>query len=124
VHQTIKHHLVRSCHDLSEGGLAVAIAEMAFAGELGVELNLTPLIKQTGCSPETILFSESHSRYLLEVSPEKTHDLEAEFEHIPYVKLGLVTNSKRVRIQDHHQNWIIDEEINLLKKVWKHGIQF
>ncbi len=40
LHQAIKQGLILSCHDLSEGGLAVAAAEMAFAGGVGVELKL------------------------------------------------------------------------------------
>ena len=41
LHHAIKQGLILSCHDLSEGGLAVAAAEMAFAGGVGVELNLS-----------------------------------------------------------------------------------
>src|SRR6185312_3382776 len=42
VHEAISRGLVRSCHDLSEGGLAVAVAEMAIAGGLGAFLALMP----------------------------------------------------------------------------------
>src|SRR5207253_3141203 len=62
VHSAITKGLIRSCHDLSEGGLAVAIAEMAFAGGVGADvtsLNASEL-------PEvTRLFSESATRFLL-----------------------------------------------------------
>ena len=68
VHDAIRQGLVRSCHDLSEGGLATAVAEMAFAGGLGVSLDLQPLAKSTGISDDTVLlFSESNSRFVLEV---------------------------------------------------------
>jgi phosphoribosylformylglycinamidine synthase len=60
--------LVASAHDLSEGGLIVALAEMAFSGEFGAVINLDSIPKLTPiCSPETLLFSESPSRILLEV---------------------------------------------------------
>ena len=56
------------CHDLSEGGLAVAAAEMAFAGGLGLELELAPLRSASGLEdPAVLLFSESNTRFLIEV---------------------------------------------------------
>jgi phosphoribosylformylglycinamidine synthase subunit PurSL len=55
---------VQSCHDLSEGGLAVAVAEMAIAGRLGARLHTLPHADAT-----TALFSESNGRFLCEVTP-------------------------------------------------------
>ena len=53
--------LVRSCHDLSEGGLAVAAAEMAFAGGVGADLTAAPE------ADDVWLFSESPTRWLVEI---------------------------------------------------------
>ncbi len=64
---------VRSCHDLSEGGLAVAAAEMAFAGGLGVELNLASMATEatgSGVPAAALLFGESAGRFLVEVAPD------------------------------------------------------
>jgi phosphoribosylformylglycinamidine synthase len=56
--------LVVSCHDCSEGGLAVALAEMAFAGGLGIEADLRGLPRSKDCCrTDAQLFSESNSRY-------------------------------------------------------------
>src|SRR5437762_3741985 len=67
VHAAIQRGLVRSCHDLSEGGLAVAVAEMAFAG--GVGADVTGLrAAGAGVSDEVLLFSESPTRFVTEVS--------------------------------------------------------
>ncbi len=62
--------LVRACHDCSEGGLGVAIAEMAFAGGLGATIYLKS-VPRTGpiYRNDYILFSESNSRFLVEVAP-------------------------------------------------------
>jgi len=60
--------IVMSCHDLSEGGLAVAAAEMAFGGMLGVELDLRAMGK---LRTDFKLFSESNGRWLLEVDPDR-----------------------------------------------------
>jgi phosphoribosylformylglycinamidine (FGAM) synthase-like enzyme len=70
VHRAISTGLVRACHDLSEGGLAVAVAEMAFAGGLGAQIDLHAV--PTSCTldnPAVRLFSESNSRFLCEVLP-------------------------------------------------------
>jgi phosphoribosylformylglycinamidine synthase len=89
VHRAIAAGLVRSCHDLSEGGLAVAAAEMAFAGQLGVELDLLPLV-YSGVSAEVALFSESNSRFLVEVAPHQVEAFEAQMTAIACVMIGAV----------------------------------
>jgi len=62
---------VKSCHDLSEGGLAVAAAEMAFSGGYGIQLNLGSVPRARNMKRnDYIVFSESNSRFLMEV-PEK-----------------------------------------------------
>ena len=67
----ISRGLVRSCHDLSEGGLAVALAEMALAGGLGADVSLgTSRATATAAHDAVLLFSESPSRFLLEVRPD------------------------------------------------------
>src|SRR5439155_15043389 len=69
LHEAIRQGLVRSCHDLSEGGLAVAVAEMAFAGGIGADLTH---IRPAGIyDPEAVLlFSESTTRFIVEVTVE------------------------------------------------------
>jgi phosphoribosylformylglycinamidine synthase len=83
LHRAILNGLVRSCHDLSEGGLAVALAEMAIAGGVGAEVELhTHLWPATADSPResenlpahVLLFAESNSRFIVEVEPKKFRD--------------------------------------------------
>jgi phosphoribosylformylglycinamidine (FGAM) synthase-like enzyme len=64
LHQAILEGLVWSCHDLSEGGLGVAVAEMCIAGRTGVELTELPHDDLTAA-----LFAESQSRLIVEVAP-------------------------------------------------------
>jgi len=93
LHRAVAAGLVRACHDLSEGGLAVAAAEMALAGRLGATLSLAALPTDGAESPaeEWLLFSESNGRYLVEVSPADAPRLEALLEGTPYARIGLVT---------------------------------
>ncbi len=85
MHEAISRGLLRACHDLSEGGLAVAAAEMAFAGGLGLTMQLEAVsARQFHTADEsqattTLLFSESASRFLMEVAPDKAQALEGIF---------------------------------------------
>ena len=65
LHTALRTGRVRACHDLSEGGLAVALAEMAVAGRLGVEIESLP-----HPSPTVALFSETCGRFVCEISPD------------------------------------------------------
>ncbi|MCH2180030.1 MAG: phosphoribosylformylglycinamidine synthase subunit PurL [Mariniblastus sp.] len=99
LHDAINQRSVRSCHDLSEGGLAVAIAEMAFAGGLGAELDLSDELKRSGLSAAQCLFSESNSRFIVEVAPEH----EASFTELfagDARRLGVVTEAPDLLICD------------------------
>ena len=98
VHAAIQKKFLLSCHDLSEGGLAVAVAEMAFAGELGVQLDITEMRRNHFIDASVALFSESNSRFLVEVPYDRTEAFEAHMNEVPYQKLGTVTNEPNVTI--------------------------
>ena len=118
VHRAIQSGLIRSCHDLSEGGLAVAVAEMAFAGGLGVEVDLSPVSTSSGLSdPAVLLFSESSTRFLIEVTPESMSKLEAIFAGLPFVQIGTVTVAARVRCGVGGKP-VIDADCADLKSAW------
>ncbi len=119
VHAALRRGWVRSCHDLSEGGLAVAAAEMAFAGGLGIDLDLAPLRDESGLgSTAEMLFSESPTRFLLEVPSHCSRDFERNFEGLPLVQLGEVTASPQVRIYDAAGKLVIDSTCAELKSAW------
>jgi phosphoribosylformylglycinamidine (FGAM) synthase-like enzyme len=86
VHTAIQRGLLRSVHDLSEGGLAVAVAEMCIAGGLGAKL--------TSEFDVVTLFSESNSRFVIEVEPACTAEVESLFKDLPIRKLGNVVADK------------------------------
>ncbi|MFO0983963.1 MAG: AIR synthase-related protein [Planctomycetota bacterium] len=90
MHQAIVRQLVRSCHDLSEGGLGVALAEMCFAGAVGAVVDLTSVPSRTTLRDDVLLFSESAPRFLLEVGPDQLADLLSLFERagIPCAMIG------------------------------------
>jgi phosphoribosylformylglycinamidine synthase len=122
VHEAIRQGFVRSCHDLSEGGLAVAVAEMAFAGGLGVMLDLQPLAKSSGLSDNTVLlFSESNSRFVLEVPAAMQTSVESlcRVASVPCTKLGEVTTASRLQILGTAGVLVIESTLDELKQSWK-----
>ena len=119
VHRAISSGLVRSCHDLSEGGLATAAAEMAFAGGLGIDLDITSVAEAASLSdPATILFSESTTRFLIEVEPAKASQFEATFAGLPLARGGQVTSSGHVRVASSGGGKLIDASLVELKAAW------
>lgn len=122
VHEAIQQGLVRSCHDLSEGGLAVAVSEMAFAGGLGVSLDLQALAKSSGLSDGAVLlFSESNSRFVLEVPVTAQAAVESlcRSSDVPVIKLGEITSTDRVQIRGAAGALVIDSALDELKQCWK-----
>jgi len=89
LHQAITSGLVRSAHDLSEGGLAVAAAEMCIGGRLGMELNIK----------EAVLFNEVNGCLLVEVSPENTNAFEQQFTDLPFRNIGTVIQDPTLTIR-------------------------
>ena len=112
--------LVRACHDCSEGGLAVAAAEMSFAGGLGMELGLGAVpIEGDIKGEDTLLFSESNSRFLVEVRPQRVGAFEKALKGIPYGLLGRVKKEPVFVIKDRHDRTLIHEGIYSLKEAWQ-----
>ena len=73
---------VTAVHDLSAGGLGVAIAEMAISGDKGAQVDLTQIIHETSLSEAEVLFSESHARYLITVKEESLDDVSSTLKEI------------------------------------------
>lgn len=86
--------LIMACHDCSEGGLAIAAAEMVLASQgKGVEIDLRS-IGAEGMRSDYALFSESNSRYLIEVGEDSQKAFEELFRGLPCRKVGRVTGGE------------------------------
>ena len=117
--------LVRSCHDCSEGGIGVAAAEMAFAGGYGMRLQLDSV--PTGeaiAGDDLLLFSESNSRFLVEVVPGQQRDFEQYMEGVPLGYLGQVSESPEFVITGREGQRVVDTSIGLLKSAWQVPLLF
>jgi phosphoribosylformylglycinamidine synthase len=123
LHRAIKSKLVASCHDLSDGGLAVAIAETGFAGNLGmmVDLGKVPVVQVE--NDDAILFSETPGRLLVTVPPAA----EEAFKIImgdAAAKIGFVSEDLTISVTGIHKHTIIDEDIFKLKAAWQAPLGF
>jgi phosphoribosylformylglycinamidine synthase len=119
MHRAINSGLVRACHDPSEGGLAVAAAEMAFAGGLGARIDVAAMPTSVGALADVArLFSESNTRFLCEIESEKSAAFEDALKGIAIVKIGEVTGDTRLEIGRGGTS-LIDVDIFELKEAWQ-----
>ncbi len=125
--EAIRNGWVRSCHDLSEGGLLVAATEMSLAGLAGVTLNMERLVVKgsRGLRYDALtiakLFSESASRFLVEIAPEQLGSFEKHMrlsgiDDVTYV--GTVTHTSRFIVQDGREE-LVNLGIDELQRAWK-----
>ncbi len=120
MHRAIAAGLLAACHDLSEGGLAAAAAEMAFAGGLGAELQLANVPRTGNLSSAALLFSESNTRFLCEVSETNAAAFETALAGITAARIGVVRDDDRVIVASPDQSApVIDASIHDLKRSWQ-----
>jgi phosphoribosylformylglycinamidine synthase len=123
VHRAIAAGCVAACHDLSEGGLAAAAAEMAFAGDLGAELRLADVPGAVGDplpsdAEAILLFAESNSRFLCEVPADRAVEFERLLEGLPCSWAGDVTREPRLVIRGFDGAPRIDACCDGLRQAW------
>ena len=112
--------LVRSCHDCSEGGIGVAVAEMAFSGGYGMSLNFDDI--PTGeeiTADDYLLFSESNSRFIVEIEPQHRHTYENHMAGVPIGCLGTVTDTPEFVIKGRAGHPIVETSVHILKSAWQ-----
>ncbi|HZZ73121.1 MAG TPA: AIR synthase-related protein [Pirellulales bacterium] len=146
LHKAIVAGHVRACHDLSEGGLAVALAEMTFAGGLGAKVYLEqiphdPAIdgESASCADVILLFSESNSRFVCEVAPDQIGHFETLLGDVPHAIIGEVNESGRLQIvgpkpktsggdlrhADPLQDvLVVDADLAELKRAWQQPLRW
>jgi len=115
--------LLRACHDCSEGGIAAALAEMAFSGGLGAEAYLDKAPCEVR-KDEVILFSESNTRFIAEVRKENRKRFENLMKGVSMGLIGEVSDRKDVKIHGVDGNKVIDSDIAELKEAWQRPLRW
>lgn len=121
--EAIDRDLVEACHDLSEGGLAVAASEMAFSGGLGLEVDLGAVRVSSPMRDDLLLFSESNSRFLVEVSPDNASEFERMMGGIIFSKVGRVLEERRVRFYGSAGRLVVDASLSDLLEAWRGALR-
>ncbi len=111
LHQAMTAGLVRACHDVSEGGLAAAAAEMCIGGRLGMSLTLKT------DDPATTLFGEGNGRLVVEVRSGDSRAFEAHFDPAVIQRSGVVTDGPRLNISSQTQA-LVSVAVSELVRAW------
>ncbi|MDZ7378623.1 MAG: AIR synthase-related protein, partial [candidate division KSB1 bacterium] len=112
--------LVRACHDCSEGGLGVAIAEMAFAGGRGATIDLSRVPHDlTVVRNDTLLFAESCSRLLVEVPQKAAEEFGRLLAGLPYAVIGQVQEQPRLEVRGVQGRVVVEAAVADLKESWQ-----
>jgi len=115
---------IRACHDLSEGGLAVAAAEMAFSGGYGIKLQLRGVPRAMEIDRnDFVLFSESNSRFLVEVAKKHASKFESIAKGVSHSIVGEVTKENQFCVYGLECEKMVDIEVSELLNTWRHGLE-
>ena len=116
--RAIEAGIVNSCHGIYKGGLAVALAQIAFAGDLGLEIDLDLVPVSESLPRDTILYSESASRFLVTVSPERKEEFELTMAGNTFGLIGKVSDGQMLSVA-RGKRTIISEDVRRFKKSWQ-----
>jgi len=120
LHKAMRRGLVRACHDCSEGGLGVALAEMALGGNWGAWIDLETLPRGDQVHrADVALFSESLGRFVVEVTPQSQDDFESIFDGLPVGRVGQVAKEPVLQIHGFDGEEVMRLEISALRRAWK-----
>jgi phosphoribosylformylglycinamidine synthase II len=124
LYEALSRGLVKSCHDCSDGGLAVTLAETAFSGGLGMEIDLTAVPVQGVLDEGILCFSESAGRFVATVASADAAEFDRIMEGLPAARVGTVSFGTdlvlRGRRPEHRWSWDVYE----LKEAWKRPLAF
>ncbi len=127
VYLAIQNELIQSCHDCSDGGLVIALAESAFAGGFGMKINLHDIPTENNENApkmrnDWILFSESPSRLIITIKKENKNEFETLMKDQIYSNIGVVEDQNLI-INGLDNNQIINISIQDMKNAWNETLK-
>jgi len=119
--------LISSLHDCSEGGIAVTASEMAFAGGLGMEIFLSEVpykIKNKDLRNDFVLFSESNSRFIVEVEKRIQKKFESVLKGVPFGLIGCISEKLEFKVYGLDGKVCLRAGIDELREAWKEPLRW
>jgi phosphoribosylformylglycinamidine synthase len=117
--------LVKACHDLSEGGIGVAVAEMAFAGDLGMVIHLERVpLGEAMDRDDYVLFSESNTRFVVEVASEDRRKFEDIMAGVDFAAIGQVTSKEKLEVYGLNGEMVLSAPVAELKEAWQKPLRW
>jgi phosphoribosylformylglycinamidine synthase len=116
--------LVRSCHDCSDGGLGIALAESAFSGGLGMTIDLRKVPCLGIERSDYLLFSESQSRFVVTIRPENRTAFETCMMSSVLACIGTVSSDTVFTVTGLHGSPVIAADISVLKRSWQKTLEW
>ncbi len=123
--QATSEGILRSSHTPTLGGLAVGFSFCALAGDLGAVIDLAAVPSDEKLSDDAVLFSESHSRFVVTCRPEDEGRLQELFAGLPMAKVGTVLDEPNLTVTGVRGRGVIHSTLPSLRKAFKetlHGI--
>jgi len=119
----IKNKLVKSVHDCSKGGLSIALSELSIFGNIGCTIDIEKIPCEENLSSEKILFSESHSRYLLVIDKKNVEEVNhiLSKKKITFAVLGKFSGDQ-INIKRESKN-LVKFRIELAQKRYFNGLE-
>jgi phosphoribosylformylglycinamidine synthase len=112
--RALSYKIIKSCHDISDGGLAVAVAESSIGGRLGACLMLDEL------NMSEFLFNEAPGRFVVSISPNAQNFFEKHFSKLPWRLLGRVTKNDQFCVFKDQQE-LFSVGLEKIVAAWKGG---
>lgn len=123
LHRAMRSGLVASCHDVSDGGLGVALAETAFAGGLGLDVDLREVPADGVDRDDVLLFAETPARLVVTVPSTAARAFEIVIGDAAK-RIGFVTADRRLKLTGLDGSLVLNADIDELKRAWKEPLSF
>jgi len=123
--RAIQDGLVNACHDCSDGGFSIAAAEMAFAGGLGMYLDLRTMPREPDITRnDTLLYAETASRFVVTVPPQHREVFCEALHHCTLGEVGYVLDTTQFVVVGLQGTVVIDADIADLKEAWQRPLRW
>jgi len=123
LHTAINRGIIEAAHDISDGGLAVCLAEMAFSGGFGIDIDLSQVPLDGDLNDTEILYSETQSRIIISVKQENANRIQEIFGQDAKL-IGRSIKQERMMVKGRNMDCIIDHGLTPFKKAFKSGLDF